>query len=876
MDGGLPNGACSAFRSNLYRPALCVACFQDIAAHFPGQWKAKTDFATGRKVYVNIATGTVLNTRPGEAFSSSNEDDGGKHSAPMDVSLPSGVLVDRITGWTAFAAKFEAEAHSRPSASHGSAEESHVSAGLAPPTSRIGDDDDDDDGEDDDGHGRRRGVVAGGPTLNVDVAVAPQSVLSPGDHVPETPTAVPEAALANMAINLQALSAAMGGGAIASPARRRGSISAAPSSAPVAGEPYQASSDEARLPPPPPPPAFTVAPPPSPPVSVADDGSASSSRPPLAPKPPPAPRKSTGSDSRSSEQGVEAAVVASSGAVSTLNPLSSLSSGNTGASLSSPNISSQPNGSPSVLPAEVVDLSSFLAPVYEDPLLVDLNAWTKVSHASRGGSSSGSGVTSGVSVLSIKQPFEESLSLPRYLIITPFTIMAVAAHPTKLGFGILKWERSLLSLRHLATQPLIRKVSPDGAPGAPTIGLGTSGVNNNSSTGSKIASFFNRKRAGSASGTNALPSDASSGIDSTANTAIRINTVTGQQLEVYGVGVLASFAAENADTITFLRTYRAGRRPVVKEGYLHKRKKSAWREHAPLGPLAWKKRWFVLTASALHYYSGPPSASGASEKAKQLKGVIPLTGWVEVARVENLIGGAAAAATGAFGGDVTTKKHSFVVRTGTTFHVFHTSSASEADEWVTAIAINAQHLGATQNDPQCLELQTAQVASDVAAAIDKRRRFLVDSMSAEARADMGDAAELTLDIMNEIPRHIQHRQFSGRFSRGGSYRAASSGGGSSYDAGEDDGEFEELPVDPNEKIDGMSVAEALAIADAAGEEAVEVIAQLPPALASAVRRYKRQQRASRNAVVMPPLAPGEGAWYYLGKWLEWRTPAIHL
>jgi hypothetical protein len=92
--------------------------------------------------------------------------------------------------------------------------------------------------------------------------------------------------------------------------------------------------------------------------------------------------------------------------------------------------------------------------------------------------------------------------------------------------------------------------------------------------------------------------------------------------------------------MTFLRTYRAGRRAVLKEGWLSKRKKSSWREHAPLGPLAWKRRWFVLSPHALTYYSAPPAGAGSAsppapgggDAERLFKGVVPLTGWVEVAR----------------------------------------------------------------------------------------------------------------------------------------------------------------------------------------------------------------------------------------------------
>jgi hypothetical protein len=95
-------------------------------------------------------------------------------------------------------------------------------------------------------------------------------------------------------------------------------------------------------------------------------------------------------------------------------------------------------------PRPGVDLSLHLAPIYDNPLLVN------VADLARGGGAAG------VAIFSIRQPFEEDFAVPRHLIVTPFTIMAVAPHPTRLGIGILKWDRSILSLRRLTSQTLFR------------------------------------------------------------------------------------------------------------------------------------------------------------------------------------------------------------------------------------------------------------------------------------------------------------------------------------------------------------------------------------------------------------------------------------
>lgn len=835
-------GACSSFRANLYRPALCVGCFKDIAEHYPGVWKVKVDFATGRRVYVNTQSGAVLNPRPGDVAPEGDGGSGGSivHNPLAEFSAAGNVVEDRVSSWTTFAANLE----SKGGSGGGKDARSKAASGGKParPPSVIMD------------------AVRESP-------LSTAGLLSPSEHVPDLPSAVPQTALKNMAINLQALTAAMGGGSAHSPV-----VGARPSDAPAAGN--EAPGFKPAPPPPRANPMRLVAPSAEPVLSdasvVLGSGRPGLPAPPqLPPLPPPAdallaprppPRKSAeaaappSAASQSPATGGGAIVTSPLATLAAILPVAAAQPPVSNAPSAVSAAASSSSSAPPALAPDTVDLSVFLAPLYDDPLLVDLAALSAHAQSPSSAAAGDAGPTAGVTIIPIKQPFEESFSVPRFLVVTPFTIMALAAHPTRPGYGILKWERSLLSLRHLATQPLIRKTPQAGG------GSGTS---------AGVLGFF-RKRAGSEVG---QPSESP------------LQDVGGG-FSVYGVGVLASFAGETTDTITFLRTYRAGRRPVVKEGTLHKRKKAAWRERAPLGPLAWKKRWFVLSATCLTYYTTAPSNTDGSgaEDHKLLKGEIPLTGWVEVARVDGsgteMGGGGGGTGGGGFLGSLGLgdRKHSFIVRTGTTYHVFSAPSAAEADEWVAAISINAQHVGATQHDPQCLELPSPAVASDVAAAIVKRRRFLVESMSLRARAELGDAGELHLDIMNEL---LPHRPRSLRGLGGG--RRGEYGGEAFYDDG--------ALVDPAEQIEGMTVGEAWGFIDAAGgpSAAAEVLAQLPTALASAVRRYQRQLEAgivypgpggggsggdfggaaspaspgASTRAALAALPPGVGAWYYL-------------
>lgn len=77
-----------------------------------------------------------------------------------------------------------------------------------------------------------------------------------------------------------------------------------------------------------------------------------------------------------------------------------------------------------------------------------------------------------------------------------------------------------------------------------------------------------------------------------------------------------------------MRVWRAGRRPVPRQGFLLKRKKGGWREHARLGPLAWKRRVFSLQQREILYYA----RVAADGTPVELKGTVPLNGWVEVSR----------------------------------------------------------------------------------------------------------------------------------------------------------------------------------------------------------------------------------------------------
>jgi hypothetical protein len=87
--------------------------------------------------------------------------------------------------------------------------------------------------------------------------------------------------------------------------------------------------------------------------------------------------------------------------------------------------------------------------------------------------------------------------------------------------------------------------------------------------------------------------------------------------------------------------------------------------------------------------------------------------------------------------DPTTRAHAFVIRTNRTAHVFQAPSAEDADAWITAISINAQHANAAaQDDPQRLLLPSHAAARALADAVALRRAHLADLGKSAARGEV--------------------------------------------------------------------------------------------------------------------------------------------
>jgi hypothetical protein len=489
-----------------------------------------------------------------------------------------------------------------------------------------------------------------------------------------------------------------------------------------------------------------------------------------------------------------------------------------------------------------LDLSLHLSPLYGSPLLVDVGEMVR------------RGAAAGVAVFAVRQPFEEDYAVPRHLIITPFTVLAVAPHPTRLGIGLLKWERSILSLRRLTAQPLFAKApallrGADGSDGAMEVGPSARGRSDSAgSAGAPAAAGHGRAASGSAGVLNFLKKAAAGVAHKLAQGAQAVNSAVrggdSSNLPVLeeerlaplpsaavlgdpealerclahpdAVGLLGSFAPETTDTVALLRMYRAGARPIRKEGYLRKRKRASWREHAPLGSLGWKRRYFVLQPTHITYYGASPEAGGSA------KGVIPLTGWVEVAKV----GAESTAVHRSLAHDATTRAHCFIVRTGRTHHVFQAASEADCEAWMHAISVNAQHVGMAVDEQDCIIMRDTADMHRLAEALLARRRDLVAAMAPAARA----AAEASLEV-------DLHVAWAGGESgeRIGAPGACTGPSGLVGTVSEDAGEDEEEP----EAGTGLSLTDAAAIVEASGGVSEEILSQCSPAVQERLLRRFR-------------------------------------
>ena len=484
-------------------------------------------------------------------------------------------------------------------------------------------------------------------------------------------------------------------------------------------------------------------------------------------------------------------------------------------------------------PLESTPLSPFfeLLPHNTNPLLVDVRALASVN---------------GVLVQRVRQAYDETYGAERTLIVTPTTIMAVAPHPTRLGIGVLKWERSLLSIQNLVTQPLLRTMSPRGAGG----GASSAVLETNKNSTTRLpAALLEEDSITLAAGEDLLvvdqlpydvaiatsplpppspPQKGKGGLlnalkgwarGTGTNQATPTLPASQRGFIIYGVGVLLSFAPERSASMPLLRTVRGGLTAVSREGSLLKRKRSEWREHANLGPLAWKRRLVRLEGTSLSYF-----ASG------KLKGVIVLDGWVEVARAGADVSGGVR--SGAITHDDTARTGAFVLRTAKTCHVFQAASPAEADAWVEAISVVAQHAAAGAHAPVCVVTRGHVEAAAIAEAIIERRDALIARASTAAAArdkcvplSSADAAALAAveawadaqAISVDLEASASLAGVAQSVSR---QERAPPGGGAGAIAGE--------------KNNTLSLTDALALADALGGVTGELLAQLPRSLGVAL------------------------------------------
>jgi len=178
-----PGCSCATFASNLYRPALCVSCYHSIAEHHPGLWYLVNDVESARVFYEHAQTKTRLYARPYDP------------KAASAVLRPLGEVEEE--GY---------EAHRLAESSLLPFSGDHSSGSGAPARSAL----------------RVKSTSAGPKTSSPDATALPdvvrsaQPVIGPPPSASsgalllpaDCPTAVPQSALANLRINLSLLSSA--------------------------------------------------------------------------------------------------------------------------------------------------------------------------------------------------------------------------------------------------------------------------------------------------------------------------------------------------------------------------------------------------------------------------------------------------------------------------------------------------------------------------------------------------------------------------------------------------------------------------------------------------------------------------------------------
>ena len=495
-----PSCACDAFAAQFYRPALCVRCFHTIGQHYAGLWLEERD-ARGGVFFRHVVSGERLLARPADLASSSaaaRARELGAAAAPPrpprddGAGAGGGGVAASIGAWSSYleslapqqgpvgvAASAGAPASSSPSSppSSFSFPSSATSAAVAvargsdaAAAAAIGADVADTAASASTSSAsppptptRKAGSsIAGavdpgaGSTREGENIIAGRLVVD--EHLlPDAPTAVPAAAIAALAIDVSALSRRMGLAALPSAAAEEhgaggGNSDAAalkpasdivpapvPLTAPLRDEvlgalscgtvlkeaPFEPLAPENQLPPPAdsllPPPLPSTVPPQLPAVP-----------PPL--QPPPQPHLLP--PARPALQPQAQLLARAPPAAAAPSPRAGLPR--------TPAASADP----------AVDITVHLGPVFGDPLLVDLE-----EPAMRD-------ANGGVEMFRVQQPgTSEDVLLPRYLLVTPFTMLAVAPHPTRLRMGIIQWERSVLSLRHVISQPMTLQIERAGGGG---------------------------------------------------------------------------------------------------------------------------------------------------------------------------------------------------------------------------------------------------------------------------------------------------------------------------------------------------------------------------------------------------------------------------
>lgn len=372
---------------------------------------------------------------------------------------------------------------------------------------------------------------------------------------------------------------------------------------------------------------------------------------------------------------------------------------------STPRTPSAQSSTRSIVPAPEVRPTAE-AMIDVDPTTVALDQLLTLSASDRGG---GGDVLS----MAVTEVLDDGLSRTVHLVVTDSTVLALEAHPSRLGWAVVLWERSLASLQFVAVQSMAAEASRH---------TDASRSSAAARRPSLLASLATRV-----------------GLRSTASASSQPSSTASTSTSSAAVGILLSFKEESAVSLPLLRVvrFRAPRLNPV-QGLLLKR------PAARAASTAWRERRCALAEARLDYFaptSGDMRASASGVRGSSTGGSVGMAAAAPWAKPKGSILLSAPWVMVSEVTEVDRRGWVFRLRTPTTFHEFALPSEESRAQWMRAIRTHLLHLAAARPCVNTLICPSLEQAEAFAAAVEARRVALrLDRVAGDANvAAVADA-----------------------------------------------------------------------------------------------------------------------------------------